>query len=373
MDNSTVVTTRNSASVVTLSSSQLLPGKGGTPDTCALRQIVYAGDTLEGSTSEMRLQTLRGLGYRVQAIPRTHPIEGPIGRFRSRVLWKLGYPLDRGVNQAILAALSQCRTDILWCDRPLDVRPATLIAAKHAYPSVKIVSYSVDDMSQSHNQSAFYVKSIPLYDLHVTTKSYNVSELSGLGAKRVLFVNNAFSPQVHFPMELSSEDRLRYGGSVGFVGTYERERAEMLVALAREHIPVRVWGGAWPLRLRSASPYLRVEGRDLIGDSYRWALNSFEINLGFLRKINRDLQTTRSVEIPACGGFMLAERTEEHRALLQEDVEAVYFSSTEELIQKTKYYLENGPIRKRIALSGFRRVAAAYTYQSQLESVLASL
>jgi spore maturation protein CgeB len=110
-----------------------------------------------------------------------------------------------------------------------------------------------------------------------------------------------------------------------------------------------------------------------MGESYRWALNSFDINLGFLRKINRDLQTTRSVEIPACGGFLLAERTEEHRALLREDAEAAYFGSTDELIWKTKFYLENAPIRKRIALDGLRRVAAAYTYQAQLESVLASL
>ena len=110
-----------------------------------------------------------------------------------------------------------------------------------------------------------------------------------------------------------------------------------------------------------------------MGESYRRALNSFAINLGFLRKINRDLQTTRSMEIPACGGFMLAERTEEHRALLQEDAEAVYFSSTEELIRKTKFYLDNEPIRKQIALNGLRRVTATYTYEAQLASVLASL
>lgn len=344
-----------------------------TGNESVFRHIVYVGDTLEGCTSGMRLEALRSLGHRVHAVARTHPIEGPITRFRSRALWKLGHPRDRGLNQAILAALAQSMPEVLWCDRPVDIKPATLRAAKDLHPSMKIVSYSGDDMMQSHNQSVFYLRSIPLYDLHVTTKSYNVAELTDIGAKRVLFVNNAFSAQVHFPMQLSVEDKLKYGGPVGFVGTYERERAEMLVALAKEHIPVRVWGGAWPSRLRSASPYLRIEGRDLMGESYRWALNSFDINLGFLRKINRDLQTTRSVEIPACGGFLLAERTEEHRGLLQEDAEAAYFSSTEELIRKTTFYLGNAPIRKRIALNGLRKVAAAYTYEAQLESVLASL
>jgi len=309
MCSNSIIPRRESGSGLVALASGPLAGNDVTLRASAFRRILYVGDNLEGCTSGMRLETLRRLGHQVRAISKTVPMEGPIARFRSRILWKLGYPQDRGVNQAILAALSDCRADVLWCDRPVDIKPATLNAAKQVCPSMKIVAYSVDDMSQSHNQSAFYLRSIPLYDLHVTTKSYNVGELAELGAKRVLFVNNAFSPQVHFPMRLSPEEKLRYGGPVGFVGTYERERAEMLVTLAKEHIPVRVWGGAWPRRLRSATPYLRIEGNDLMGDSYRWALNSFDINLGFLRKINRDLQTTRSVEIPACGGFMLAERT----------------------------------------------------------------
>ena len=356
------------------SASRPLASKDGAIRAGKLRQILYVGDTSEGCTSGMRCETFRGLGHRVQAISRGHLREGRVARFRSRVLWKLGYPHDSGVNWAIRAALSHSTPDVLWCDRPLDIKPATLKAAKRAHPSMKIVAYSVDDMSQSHNQSVFYVKSIPLYDLHVTTKSYNLSELTDRGAQQVLFVNNAFSPRVHFPMELNAEEKLRYGGPVGFVGTYEPERAEMLVALAKERIPVRVWGGAWPDRLRAATPHLRIEGRELMGHSYRLALNSFDINLGFLRKINRDVQTQRSVEIPACSGFLLAERTEEHRALFQEDVEAAYFSSTEELIGKVKYYLGNGPVRKRIAVNGFRRaVIAPYTYEAQLENVLNQL
>jgi spore maturation protein CgeB len=339
-----------------------------------LRRILYVGDTLDGSTSKMRLETLGELGHSVWSISRPHPSRGLIAKAFVRLSWKLGHPSDCGLNEAILAAVSQSRPDVLWCDRPLEIQPETLRAAKRAHPSLKIVAYSLDDMlEQPHNQSALYLKSIPLYDLHVTTKSYNLAKFAERNARQVLFVNNAFCPRVHFPMGLEPEERLKYGGPVGFVGTYEKERAEMLVALAKEDIPVRVWGGSWPRRLGSATRYLRVEGRDLMGEHYRRALNSFEISLGFLRKINGDLQTTRSVEVPACGGFLLAERTEEHRALFEEDVEAAYFSSTAELIEKVKYYLEDESLRKKIALSGSRRAAAAYTYQAQLESVLARL
>jgi spore maturation protein CgeB len=339
------------------------------------RRILYVGDTLDGSTSRMRLETLQRLGHSVYAVPRFHPARGLVARAITRVRWKLAHPPDSGLNQAVLTALSQSRPDVLWCDRSLDIRPETLKAAKLLNPSLKIVAYSVDDMlRQPHNQSVLYRRSIPLYDLHVTTKSYNLDDLAALGARHILFVNNAFSPRAHFPMQLSPSTRQKYGGPVGFVGTYERERAEMLLAMAKQGIPVRVWGGSWPERLRSAAPNLRIEGRDLMADSYRLALNSFDINLGFLRKISRDVQTTRSMEIPACGGFLLAERSDEHRALFQEGREAAYFSSTEELITKVQFYLENAPLRKKIAAEGFRRaVTAPYTYEAQLENVLAQL
>ena len=338
-----------------------------------VRNILYVGDTGAGCTSEMRLEALRRLGYSVQAISRPHPNQTWPAKLVSKAFSRMGYPPDYGLNHAIIIVLSQSRPDVLWCDRPLDIWPETLRMAKAADPILKIVAFSLDDMMQSHNQSAFYLRSIPLYDLHVTTKSYNVEELAIAGAKQVLFVNNAYSPLVHFPATASATDRLAYGGPVGFVGTYERERAEMLIALAKEGIPVRVWGAAWPSYLGSANRLLRVENRELFGNLYRTALNSFDINLGFLRKINRDLQTTRSVEIPACGGFLLAERTEEHRALFQEDVEAAYFGSTEELISKVKYYLENESVRERIARNGFRRAAGAYTYEAQLETVFSKL
>ena len=340
------------------------------PTKAATRKIVFVGDVWDGSTSGMRLETLRRLGHPVQAVLRAYPQRSLFQRLLDCACWKLGYPRDQGLNEAILSLLSRNPADILWCDRPLDLRPDTLERTRKLNPAIKFVAYSLDDMAGSHNQSAYYLKSIPLYDLHVTTKSYNVDELKALGARKVLFVNNAFCPFVHFPVEPTPEEKLRYGGAVGFIGSYERDRADMLAALAKAGIAVRVWGGGWPDRLHSSTPNLRIENQCLWGDSYRTAVNCFDIKLGFLRKLNRDLQTTRSVEVPACGAFLLAERTREHRALFQEDVEAAFFCSTDELVMKVKYYLHNDSVRKTIALNGFRKaLGAPYTYEAQLEQV----
>lgn len=108
----------------------------------------------------------------------------------------------------------------------------------------------------------------------------------------------------------------------------------------------------------------------LWGLDYCKAINSFDINLCFLRKINRDLQTSRSVEIPACGGFMLAERTAEHQNMFIEGKEAEFFSSNEELLSKVKFYLKNPNIRKRIAKAGRERcMQSRYSYDFMISKI----
>ena len=207
-----------------------------------------------------------------------------------------------------------------------------------------------------------------LYDVFFTTKSYNVPELEAMGCKRCEYLGNAFDPHTHRPVDVSENDGRRK--PVGFVGCWEPKRANSIRFLVESGIPVCVWGHTWK-RWRFRHPLLEMRCQDVMGDQYAATLCSFEIALCFLRKANRDLQTTRSVEIPACGVFMLAERTDEHLELFEEGKEAEFFDCDEELVEKAKHYLAHPAQRRRIAAAGRQRcLESGYSHHDRLREML---
>lgn len=307
----------------------------------------------DSGTALQRRRALEDLGHE------TFPIEDgtPSGwRFQ---LYRMGFRLHRppdllGSNRAILAASKKRPWDILWVDKGLAIRPETLASFRRESPKTTLIAYSPDDCRILYSEAIRYARSIPEYDLYVTTKSYNVEELRGWGARDVLCIDNAYCPEIHRPLELSATDHDRFACEVGFVGYFEEERAEKMLALARAGVPVVVRGPAWN-RFRDSHANLTVFDEYLGDDDYPKAVNATCINLGFLRKQARDLQTTRSIEIPACGGFLLAERTREHQTLFEEGLEAEFFDGFDELLEKCRYYLAHPKERERIAAAGLER------------------
>lgn len=274
-------------------------------------------------------------------------------------LFFLGLPVrlpeDNSENDKIKNLVSYNSYDVIWIDKGLTIAPSTIYFIKKKLPQCIIVSYSPDNMVLRHNQSQQYIECVPLYDYIVTNKSYIQEDLKKLGARKVLFVNNTFEETFHYPRELTENDFKNYGCDVGFVGTWEKERCESILFLVDHGIKVRIFGkGNWQKYI-DYHPNLQIELRTLEGEDYCKALQAAKISLCFLRKINFDQQTTRTVEIPACCGFMLAERTQEHLEMFEEDKEAVFFSSNEELLRKCRYYLCHDEERKKIAEAGLKR------------------
>lgn len=323
------------------------------------QHCLYVGPLWTGSTALHRMRALQDNEIVVAAIDTTPAFLAGAARRLARRAWRrmVGPQDEAGANSAILEHARRLPPDILWVDKGLTITAETLRLVAEAAPRCARVGYSPDDIMNPINRTKGYVKSLAEYDVYFTTKSFGVEELKSLGAPRVHFIDNAYDPYTHRPVRLSKPLRQRLGGQVGFVGEWESQRADAICSLASTGIDVRVWGAGWH-RTSVSRAGVKAEGIGLWGDLYAAAICSFDINLCFLRKANRDRQTQRSVEIPACGGFMLAERTDEHARLFHEDREAVFFSSIDEMIEKARHYLAHPEQRAAIARAGYERCIA---------------
>ncbi len=345
-----------------------------------INNILMIGDNV-GRTKQ-RVAAMRRLGYTVNVLSSV-PDDFKPGinehiTLMDRVWHKLQLPRDKTkLNARVLQRLDQKKYDLVWVEKSLILKPITIKKIKHNHSALKIVWYSEDDMFARHNQSRYFVNALPYYDLVFTTKSYNCDphELPAMGAKKVIFVDKSYDPTFHKPLPITHEDEKKYGADVGFIGTFEDDRYQKMLFLAEKGIQVRIWGNGWKQAI-NVHPNLHVENKPIYDNDYVKAICATKINLCFLRKINRDLQTDRTMEIPACGAFMLAERTNEHLRLFQENKEAAYFDITNPiaLYETVKYYLQHDQERIAIARAGLQRcIDSKYSHDERLRYMFEQL
>lgn len=336
-------------------------------------RIVYVGDVNEGARSAQRFGWLRRLGHSVSAIP-TVPLDGRVARRLSiadRVLSKLGYPRDSVAANAKLLAAAEDQPDVVWVDRGDTIWPTSLQRVRAIAPRTRLLYFSEDDVYLQHNRSVFLTHALREFDIVFTTKPRNVAELPLLGAKRVSCIFQAYDPLLHRPVTLTREERAALTADVSFVGSYEVERARSMRRLADSGISIRVFGSGWQ---RSGVPNLDIVPGHIATEEFVRVVNASHINLNYLRRANRDQHTSRSLEIPACGGFMLAERSGEHQQLFREGLEAEFFDDDDELVSKCQRYLADAELRVAVARAGRARcLASGYGHPDRLREMLAAL
>ncbi|MDQ8199778.1 glycosyltransferase [Pelagicoccus enzymogenes] len=337
------------------------------------KNILYVGPLTNGSTCKHRCESLVKLGHSIKTIDYGKHNYHWLLRLTPPPLLKRISPLidPNYINRRIKNTALRTKPDILWIDKIIHLKKSTLIKIQEACRTTICTFYSPDDMFNRQNSSIVFRKAIPHYDKIITTKSYNVNEYYNSGARHVIFTNNAYSESTHKPTSQPPNGD-RY--DISFIGAQEDDRHNKIVELAN-NLPnrqIHIWG-MWKWNTNKPSNIVMHE-KFLADSDYARMISASKINLCFLRKVNRDLQTTRTMEIPACGGFMLAERTDEHSSLFTEGEEAEFFSSTNELIEKAKHYLQDEETRHQISIRARERcLSSGYSNKETMARLISQI
>lgn len=317
-----------------------------------------------------RANALRRLGHSVEHIDLRRLL--PNTPWVDRITWRIdGGLLSPWIKRGLSKRLAGRSFDLCYVDGGEWVTPGVIsLLRRHA---AKIINYNIDDPLGARDGARFkaYRRSLPHYDLNVVVRQENVAEAYALGAKNVMRVYRSADEITHAPRPLTADDHQAWDSDVLFLGTWFPERGPFLLDLIRRGVPLTIRGPNW----HKAPEWLQLKshwkGGAIAGDDYAKAIQCAKVNLGLLSKENRDLHTTRSLEIPALGGLLCADRTDEHLAMYAEGQEALFWKDAEECAAMCRFALADENRRQTIARAGHQRVKKNGHYNERvLEDML---
>jgi spore maturation protein CgeB len=316
-------------------------------------KILYLGRV--SGTCLDRADALRRLGHELlhidvrKLMPRTVWVD--------RITWRLGGNwFSPWVNRGLRARVGSQTFDLCYVDGGEWMTGSTLQLLHEHAPLV--VNYNIDDPFGPRDGARLnaYRHNAWRYDVCVVMREENIEEARAHGVRNVLRVYRSADEVAHAPRPLSAEDRERWKADVLFLGTWFPERGPFLLELVERGVPLTIRGHKWTKapEWERLKPYWK--GGSLFGDDYARAIQCAKVNLGLLSKDNRDLHTTRSLEVPALGGLLCAQRTSEHVSMYKEGQEALFWDDADECARMCHEVLADEELRSRIAAAGHARI-----------------
>lgn len=290
------------------------------------RRVLIVGSRAQGALEHAYAAGFRAHGVDIEVFDP----EGSLTTVRrSRVLNRLTWQLQ---HFAVGRALEARITGGPSADAVLVFKgyflPLSAIRRARAASRVPWLNFNPDSpFDPGRSTSSRHIRAaLREYDAYLTWSRALVTRLSEHGVSRPVYLPFAYDPNAHFP---SDDVDPSLAEKVVFVGSYDSQRAELLLALA--DLPLVVYGNAWD-RLPSRSPLRRcIRGPAIFGAELRRVVTSSLATINILRPQNVGSHNMRTFEVPAMGGLMLTSRSEEQQAFFPDRVASLMYSSAPEL------------------------------------------
>ncbi len=269
------------------------------------------------------------------------------------------YDPTKSTPGSIAEYLSNHEYDLIFCTR----EPSLVDHIKdiRENSNADVVTWNVD----VRNDISFWESLFPLFkhsSVHYTVGFGNVDDYRALGFN-TFWLPQGMQPENYHKIGNVKEDlNSKYGCDVCFIGGNQdihEGRTEALDAIEKSNYDHKFWG---------------CRGEPQVWDEeHNKAVFSSKINLSHSGWPNVErYMSVRTYKILAAGGFCLAnyhKGMEDWLPIEGEDKILDFYTNTDELLKKIKYYLDNPEERNEIAANGYEWVQNN-TYKDRMESVL---
>ena len=247
-----------------------------------------------------------------------------------------------------------------------DLRPHVVAGLRGGNRSCKVFGVFSDHIA-NFGRGYFFASD---YDMLFFKDRYIVDKFRAkLGWTHVRYLPQACDRQLHDTVELTAEDRERYGCDLALAGNPYLFRNESLRPLVGRDM--KIWGPPPPSWV--THPATRhFTGRYVSGPEKCKAMLATRIVLnqnhyGEIAGTNK-----RTFEVAAIGAFQLTD-TPAIRDVFDPDTEVAYFETQAEMLERIDYFLAQPEKRAAMAAKSRLRAHAEHTYEHRWAAHLAAL
>lgn len=333
-------------------------------------KMLYVGPLNEWGTCYSRFVALRSLIDDIEVLD-TNKYLGKGNRVVNICENILAFgPSYHRCNSALWEKIADLNPQCLWVDKGYWISPHILKECKRK--KIYIVEHVTDDLFTKHffSNHRRLRSGLRYVDRFCSTNIFNINEVNNLYPEtKAFFTHHAFDERWFDCVRATTRPH-----KVVFAGHWEPASDLLMGKLANAKIQFEVYGWGWHRTRHKRLLGNAIFPGYLIGKDYVDKLAHSQIALGLLSKWNRNLSTPRIYEIPAAGALLLAERTLETVDIFIDQKEAVFFSSSDELITHLKKLLAAPALVEEIAIAGHKRCwESKYTWTDRLSPIVADI
>lgn len=313
-------------------------------------KILYIG--AKAGTSLQRAKALTRIGHDVIHVSPYDPLPRIWALWLHRVG---GFGIDWIVARHLKRIIPVSDFDFAHVDSGDVIGPRAMAVIKSKV--LIVTNYNADnpyaDPPISGKRWSLFRRVAHLYDASFSPRRPQaLQDMRRLGVMRPLAVMFCADELLH---QRPKNEVADWVSEVCFVGTWMPGREMFMETLIDAGVPLTIYGPRWHKATNYTKLKAYIKGNFLEGEDYTRAIDGAKIALTILNGDNFDLHTTRSVEIPAIGTAMVAQRTSDHEEMYKEGEEAIFFDDAAECATHCLALLADPERLEKIATSGHAR------------------
>jgi spore maturation protein CgeB len=327
-------------------------------------RILIAGSLGYTSVGDSLVHAANGMGHETLFSDTSRAYGGP--RWWQVVNWRFLHHRPSTLlryNGELRDDVTRFRPNVLLTTGTCPVTAETLRFATNR--GTVAINYSTDDPWNRASRTKFFFRSLTEYDIVFSPRRSTLGELRAAGVRRVEYLPFAYDPRFAHPTDVPAGAERP---DILFVGGGDRDRYPILGRLVAEGFRVAIYGSYWD-RYRPTKSAVRGIAQP---EALCRTTSAAKISLCLVRRANRDGHVMRTFEMAAIGTCILAEDTDEQRAVLGDG--AIYFTTPDEMVARCRELLADDDRRAALASAARRRITTGpNTYADRLGQMLAGV